>query len=47
MAIVFDRQMWNMWDLLLFSNIVKRKKNGLAYVDSSAKDQTAELSLLS
>ena len=37
MTIVLDRQMWNMWDLLLYRNIVKEKNNGLAHVDSSVK----------
>ena len=47
MAMMLDRQMWTMWDLLLYSNIVKRKNNGLAYADSSPEDQTAKQSLLS
>ena len=35
MAISFDRQMWNMWDLLLYSNIVKRKHTVMVGFDES------------
>ena len=41
MAIILHIQIWNMCDLLLYSNVRKRKNSGLAHVDSSTKDQTA------
>ena len=46
MTIVLDTQIWNMCNLLVYSNIVKRKNNGLAHVDSSAKDQRAVTAFL-